>query len=360
MFSVRLVAFPGPGLADFALPSAAAFRMNKRPMNIIHDLFALPPELAAHGAAVAVGNFDGVHIGHRRLLDELLGVARERGLVPMILTFFPHPRHFFGDPADTPQITSQAKKMALLAETGIACAVVLPFTQELAVMAADAFVRDILVGHLHAKAVVIGENASFGKDKRGNYALLHALGMSLAKEGAGRGFTTRAVPRLRTEHQTVSSGLIRSLLQGGRMAEAAELLGRFHSVDGIVVHGQQRGRTLGFPTANIEPDADLAPPDGVYAAWARRGGLYYPAVVSIGTNPTFGDAQVRMEAHLLGFSEDIYGERLGLLFVERLREMVKFPSVDALIARIKADILLAKAILADTALRGAAPEPRRG
>ena len=339
----------------------AAFRMNKGSMNIIHDLSALPPEFAARGAAVAVGNFDGVHIGHRRLLNELLGVAAERDLVPAILTFFPHPRHFFSDPADTPQITSQEKKMALLAETGVAVAVVMPFTGELAAMEADAFVRDILVKRLHAKAVIIGENASFGRDKRGNYALLRALGQTLAEEGAGQGFTTRTVPRLRTDHhQAVSSGLIRSLIQAGQMAEAAQLLGRFHSMDGPVISGSRRGRELGFPTANVQPDPGLAPPDGVYAAWAKRGGLYYPAVVSIGVNPTFGDEGLRIEAHLLGFSEDIYGERISLLFVERLREMVKFSGVDSLIAQINAEIAQAKAILADTALRGTAPEPRRG
>ena len=329
-------------------------------MNIFHDLSSLPPEFALKGAAVAVGNFDGVHIGHRRLLNELLGVACKRDLVPVVLTFFPHPRHFFGDPADTPQITSQAKKMALLAETGVACAIVLPFNQELADMEAETFVRGILAGNLRARAVVIGENASLGKDKRGNYALLRALGRQLAGEGAGQGFSVRAVPRLRAGQQAVSSGLIRELIQTGRMVEAAELLGRFHSVDGQVVHGAQRGRELGFPTANLEPDLDLVPPDGVYAAWLKRGGLYYPAVVSIGSNPTFGDDGLRIEAHIPGFSEDIYGERLSLLFVERLREMIKFPNIQSLIIQVNTDIVQAKAVLADTVLRGTAPEPRRG
>ena len=343
---------------DFALLSATAFRMNKRPMNILHDLSALPPEFAARGVAVAVGNFDGVHIGHRRLLNELLGVADKRNLVPVVLTFFPHPRHFFGHPADTPQITSQAKKMALLAETGVAHALVLSFTQELAAMEADAFVREVLVKRLQARAVVIGENASFGKDKRGDYALLRAVGQNLAGEGGG--FTVTAVPRLRAEQKTVSSGLIRTLLQAGNMVEAAQLLGRFHSVDGMVIHGRQRGRTLGFPTANLQPDPDLVPPDGVYAAWVKLGGLYYPAVVSIGANPTFNDAEVSIEAHILNFSDDIYGQSLSLLFVERLRGMTRFSSADTLIAQIKSDINQAKIILADTAMRGAAPEPRRG
>ena len=329
-------------------------------MNIFHDLYALPPEFALNGTAVAVGNFDGVHIGHRRLLDELLGVARKRGLVPVVLTFFPHPRHFFGNPADTPQITSQAKKMALLAKAGVTRAIVLPFNQELADMEAETFARDILAGRLRARAVVIGENASLGKDKRGNYALLRALGRELAREGAGLGFSVRAVPRLRTEQQAVSSGLIRDLIQAGHMVETAELLGRFHSVDGEVVHGQRRGRELGFPTANLAPDQDMAPPDGVYAAWLKRGGLYYPAVVSIGSNPTFGDEGLRIEAHIMSFSEEIYGERLSLLFVERLREAIKFPDIQSLVSQIRVDITQAKAVLADTVLRGTAPEPRRG
>ena len=329
-------------------------------MNILHDLSTLPPEFAAQGVAVAVGNFDGVHIGHRRLLNELLGVADKRSLVPVVLTFFPHPRHFFGRAIDTPQITSQTKKMALLAETGVAHALVLSFTQELAAMEADAFVRDVLVKRLHAKAVVIGENASFGKDKRGDYALLRAVSQSLAGEGVGLGFTVTAVPRLRAEQKTVSSGLIRALLQAGSMVEASQLLGRFHSVDGVVIHGRQRGRILGFPTANLQAEPDLVPPDGVYAAWAKHGGLYYPAVVSIGANPTFNDADVSIEAHILNFSEDIYGQSLSLLFVERLRDMTRFSSVDNLIAQIKSDINQTKIILADTAMRGAAPEPRRG
>jgi riboflavin kinase/FMN adenylyltransferase len=330
-------------------------------MNITCDLSILPSELAAQGAAVAVGNFDGVHIGHRRLLNELLGVARKRSLMPVVLTFFPHPRHFFDDPANTPQITSQTKKMTLLAEAGVACVVVLPFNQELAGMEADAFVREILVKRLHAKVVVIGENAFFGKNKCGNYALLRALGRSpTGGGGAGTGFTALTVPRLRVEHKTVSSGFIRDLILAGRMAETANLLGRYHSVDGFVVHGQQRGRTLGFPTANICPDADLVPQDGVYAAWVKLGGLYYPAVVSVGINSTFGETDVCIEAHILGFSKDIYKEHLSLLFVERLRDMLKFPDTAALIAQIKIDIDRAKAILADTALRNAAPEPRRG
>ena len=345
---------------DFALRSATPFRMNKGPMNILHDLRTLPPEFAAQGVAVAMGNFDGVHIGHRRLLDELLGVAGKRNLVPVVLTFFPHPRHFFGRPADTPQITSQVKKMSLLAETGVAYVLVLPFTQELAGMEADAFARDVLVKRLQAKAVVIGENATFGRDKRGNYALLRALGGSLAGEGAGQGFSVTAVPRLRSAQKTVSSGFIRDLIQAGNIGEAAQLLGRFHSVDGLVIRGRQRGRTLGFPTANLQPEPDLVPPDGVYAVWVKHGGLYYPAVASIGTNPTFGDAEVSIEAHILNFSEDIYDQSLSLLFVERLREMTRFSSADDLIAQIKSDINQTKTILADTAMRGAAPEPRRG
>ena len=334
--------------------------MFKKIMDILHNLISPPPEFAARGVALAMGNFDGVHVGHRRLLHELLGVARERDLLPVVLTFFPHPRHFFGEPAQTPQITSLTKKMALLAENGISHTIILPFNQELAAMEAENFVRNILVDRLHAKAVVIGENASFGNDRRGNYALLRVLGHTLAEEKAGRGFTVRAVPRVRTNNKTVSSGLIRDLLQAGQMTAAAELLGRFHSIDGPVIHGHHRGRELGFPTANIPPGEDLIPPDGVYAAWVKLGGLYYPGVVSIGTNPTFGDDGIRIETHILNFSQDIYGQELSLLFAERLRETVKFPNVPALLAQINADIAQAKNILADTVLRGAAPEPRRG
>lgn len=329
-------------------------------MDILHDLAALPPQFAGQGIALAMGNFDGVHVGHRRLLHELLGLADARSLLPVVLTFSPHPRHLFFDPAQTPQITSLPKKMALLAETGVKYTVILPFTRELAGMEAESFTRDILSHRLHARALVIGENASFGKDKRGDYALLRAIGHSLAEETPGWGFTTHAVPRVRTENKTISSGLIRDLIQAGRMGESAELLGRFHSVDGPVVHWHQRGRELGFPTANITSQGDLVPPDGVYAAWAKSGGLHYPTVVSIGSNPTFGDDGIRIEAHLLNFSQDIYGQELSLLFVERLRETVKFSGVPALIAQINADITQTKTILADTTLRGVAPEPRRG
>jgi riboflavin kinase/FMN adenylyltransferase len=228
-------------------------------------------------------------------------------------------------------------------------------------MEADVFVREIVVKRLHAKIMVIGENASFGKDKGGNYALLRALGRnSGGGEGAGSGFAALAVPRLYTEHKAVSSGFIRDLILAGRMVEATHLLGRYHSVDGFVVRGQQRGRTLGFPTANLRPDVDLVPQDGVYAAWVKSGSIYYPAVVSIGVNATFNETEVCLEAHLLGFSKDIYGECLSALFVERVRSMVKFPDAAALIAQIKADISRAKTILDDTILRDAAPEPRCG
>ena len=330
--------------------------MNKEPMNILTDLYALPPEFAAQGAAVAIGNFDGVHLGHRRLLDQLLAVARAHDFIAVVLTFSPHPRHFFGDPAKVPQITSQAKKMALLAEAGVTCTVVLPFNEALAAMEADAFVRDILVAQLHAKAVVIGENAVFGTNKGGGYALLRALGQSLALKGAGLGFTARAVPRLRTEHEVVSSGLIREILRAGRVAEAAQLLGRYHSVDGRVVQGRRRGRTLGFPTANLQPEGDLTPPDGVYAAWAKcEDGAVHQAVVSIGVNPTFDEEDLCIEAHLLDFSKDIYGQNLSVLFVERLRDMVKFPDAKALAAQITADIDRAKAMLATAPLGSPLP-----
>ena len=325
-------------------------------MEILHDLVSLPAAFAQDGIAVAVGNFDGVHIGHRRLLAELLGAARERGLPSVVLTFWPHPRHFFEDPALCPQITSEPKKLALLAETGIDYTIVLPFTRTLALMEADVFAREILVDKLHAKAVIIGENASFGKNKRGDYALLRAMGQGLEP---GKRFAVRAIPRLQSNGRTVSSSLIRAMINTGHMVETSQLLGRYHSLDGVVVHGEHRGRELGFPTVNLDPDNDLVPMPAVYAAWVRVQGVHYPAVLSIGSNPTFEDAGIRIEAHILNFAQDIYGERISILLVERLREQFRFPGPLALISQIKLDIQQTKDILEDSILRNAAPEPRR-
>lgn len=325
-------------------------------MEVVHDLASLPDGFADTGTVAAVGNFDGVHIGHRRLLDEMLGTAQERGLPSVVLTFYPHPRHFFEDPELCPQITSLPKKLALLAETGIDYTIVLPFTHSLAAMEADAFVQEILVDKLHAKTILLGETANFGKNKQGDYALLKAMAQRLEP---GQKFTVRAVPRLQSEGRTVSSSLIRAMINTGHMIETSQLLGRFHSLDGLVVHGKRRGRKLGFPTANLEPDADLAPMPAVYAAWVKAQGVHYPAVLSIGANPTFEDSGLRIEAHLLNFDQDIYGERLSIMIVERLREQFRFPGPLALISQIKLDIRRAKEILEDTILRNTAPEPRR-
>jgi riboflavin kinase/FMN adenylyltransferase len=305
-------------------------------MRIIRGLESYPSDAAP--AALALGIFDGVHLGHRAILDAAVRSARGAGLRAVACTFDPHPMDVLQPQRAPAPIASLEERLALIAEQGIDATVVLRFTLELARMEPEAFVKDILHGRLRAQQVVVGYNHTFGRGARGDARLLEELAPRL-------GFAATVVPPLVIDGVPVSSSEIRNVLRAGDVARAARYLGRPYRITGKVVRGAGRGRGLGFPTANVQPERPLLVPAGVYACRARVGDRDEPAVVNIGVRPTFGETVLAVEAYLLDFSGDLYGLAMSLAFVERLRSEQRFPTVDALLAQIAADVEHARRVL---------------
>ena len=289
------------------------------------------------GTAVTIGAYDGVHLGHRALLADLVARARAAGLSPVVVTFDRHPASVVRPESAPPLLTDLDQKLELLAECGIERTLVVPFDRARADESAEDFVRAVLVETLEAKLVIVGEDFHFGHRRRGNVALLRELGQE-------HGFEVVGVRLTGEDLAPVSSTRIRSLVAAGDVVDAAALLGRPHEVRGPVVHGDGRGASeLGFPTANLEVSTDIAlPADGIYAGYYRRpDGTGYLAAISVGRRPTFYDpasASVLVEAYLLHFEGDLYGELGRVSFVRRLRDERQFDSVDALIAQMHDDV----------------------
>jgi len=285
------------------------------------------------GRCVAtVGVFDGVHRGHQRIIGRAVERAAALGVPSVVLTFDPHPSEVVRPGSHPAILTSSRHKAELVAELGADVLCVLPFTVEFSRLTPAEFAHVVLVEHLHAQEVVVGENFRFGHKAAGDVAELAAL-------GARFGFRSEGVPLLQDDGTTISSTYVRSCVDAGDAAAAARALGREHRVDGTVVRGDQRGRTIGYPTANLETAPYAAvPADGVYAGWLVRGKERHPAAVSIGTNPTFAGRERRVEAFVLDFDADLYGEHAGLDFVARLRPTLTFTSVAELTAQMADDV----------------------
>jgi riboflavin kinase / FMN adenylyltransferase len=287
--------------------------------------------------AVAIGNFDGVHLGHQALLEEAKRTAAASGGEVVALTFDPHPARFFAPALAPPMLITLERRAELLHEAGADVVLVEPFTAELAGMSAEAFVEQVLAEEIGAHHVVVGADFSFGKDRHGKVELLRTLG---ARHGIG----LSVVPQVTANGLPCSSTKIREFVLEGRVEGARMLLGRPFEIDGRVVRGMQRGRTFGVPTANLAQDGDIFPRPGVYAGRARRldgDAPWFAAAISIGNNPTFadqGDPQLLIEAYLLDFQGDLYDARLRLAFLAHLREQRRFSVVDDLVAEIQRDI----------------------
>lgn len=286
--------------------------------------------------AVAIGNFDGVHRGHQALIARARELSRSAGGDTVVLTFDPHPARFFAPALAPPMIGPLERRLELLAAEGVDVVVIEPFTADLARMEAEGFVENVLGNALGARAVVVGYDFSFGRGRRGNPAVLSALGRNL-------GIDIAIVPPVMVDGLVCSSTKIREFALEGRVEGARLLLGRPFEVTGCVVRGTGRGRDLGIPTANLRCEGELLPKVGIYAARARRldgTDLARPAAVSVGTNPTFVvDASgVTVEAHLLDYDGDLYGARLRLDFEARLRDEHRFASAQDLVAQIRDDI----------------------
>ena len=298
-------------------------------MWIARGLGSFPPDVTA--TVIALGTFDGVHLAHRAILGIAVARAHELGMPAVACTFEPHPMDVL-QPGRAPlPIATLDDRLAWIGETGVDGAVVLAFTRHLASMEPEAFVKDVLLDALRAREVVVGYNHTFGRGARGNARLLDELGAEL-------GFRTHIVPPYEVDAVPVSSSEIRSALRAGDVERAARFLGRPYTIVGEVVSGAGRGRTLGFPTANVQPALTLLLPGGVYACRAEFADERHDAVVNIGVRPTFGERTLYVEAHLLDFSGDLYGRRVRLAFLRRLRDETRFPSVEALRAQISRDI----------------------
>jgi riboflavin kinase / FMN adenylyltransferase len=292
--------------------------------------------------AVTIGVYDGVHVGHRHVLQRLCETATARGLRSAVVTFDPHPASIVAPERAPLLLTSVERRLELLAELGIDRCVVVGFDESVATEPPASFVERVLVGELHAAVVVVGEDFRFGHDRAGDVALLRAVA------GSG-GFDVEPVALDGVGGEPISSSRIRALLAVGDVAGAEELLGRPHELEGTVVRGDGRGRALGYPTANLAVDADLViPAIGIYAGtWTRPTGASAIAAISVGRRPTFyEDGELLVEAYLCDVDADLYGERSRLEFVERLRGEQKFDSVDDLVAQITRDVDASRALFA--------------
>jgi riboflavin kinase/FMN adenylyltransferase len=288
---------------------------------------------------VTIGVFDGVHRGHQAILRRAVEHARAAGVPAVLLTFDPHPSEVVRPGSAPAMLTTPRHKAELVAALGIDVLCVLPFTVEFSRLLPDEFVHAVLVEHLHASVVVVGENFRFGHRAAGDLATLTELGRRF-------GFRTEGVPLVRDDDITFSSTFVRSCVDAGDVAAAAQVLGRPHRVEGVVVRGDRRGRELGFPTANVEPAPRAAvPADGVYAGWLLRGTDRWCSAVSIGTNPTFAGREQRVEAYAIDAEVDLYGDHVSIDFVARLRDTERYDSVEQLVAQISRDVDAARAAL---------------
>ena len=299
-------------------------------MDVIHFPEDPRPQRWVH-PVLALGNFDGVHRGHRKILERVKRVASERGGTPMVMTFDPHPPRVVRPDKAPPLLMTKAQKLEALADTGVLGTAIVRFTTELSQWDPEMFVRTVLVDWLHVSEVWVGANFLFGRDRAGTFTMRRTL-------GARYGFNAEKIDPVRYKDFVVSSTRVRRLVNEARVDEAGALLGHQYFIDGTIVHGDHRGRTIGFPTANVQTENELLPPHGVYATTATLDGLVYPSVTNVGVRPTVDETgRVSIETHVFGLDRDLYGATMRVGFVQRLRDERKFESLDALKAQIAAD-----------------------
>lgn len=310
-------------------------------MQVIRDLKDLSRIPA--GAVATIGNFDGVHLGHREIFRRIVAEAKERNCSSMVISFIPHPMKVI-DPEKAPRLlNTYSEKERLIAASCIDLLVEIPFDTVIAEMSPADFVRSILVDKLRITHLVVGYDYSFGRGRAGNAELLTAIG----KE---QGFSVEKVGPVLRDAEISSSTLVRKLLSAGDVVAVVGPLGRHFTLEGRVVRGVGRGKGLGFPTANLLTEKEILPRPGVYAVKVRYREHLYDGVMNIGFNPTFGTERISLEVHLLDFSADIYDETLRVYFIQRLRDEKVFDSLDHLIAAIRGDIERAREILLQSKL----------
>src|SRR5215213_512841 len=299
-------------------------------METIHFPEDVRPPWLVH-PVLALGNFDGLHRGHLKIIERVKRGAAEHGGTPMAMTFDPHPPRVVRPDKAPPLLMTKAQRLEALHRAGVSCVAVVRFTRELSQWDPETFVRTVLVEWLRVSEVWVGANFLFGHDRSGNFSLLRTLGQRY-------GFRADKIDPVRYKEFVVSSTRIRRLVAEGRMDEAAALLGHQYLLDGTIVEGRRRGHTIGFPTANLQTANELIPPHGVYATTMTIGGIVHASITNVGLRPTFGDTlETTVETHVLAYTGDLYGTQVRLGFVQRMRDERRFEDVDALRAQIEAD-----------------------
>jgi riboflavin kinase / FMN adenylyltransferase len=293
---------------------------------------------------LALGNFDGLHRGHMKIIERVGRVASERGATAVAMTFDPHPPRVVRPDKAPPLLMTKAQRLEALERAGLDGVAVVRFTPELSRWDPETFVRTVLVEWLHVAEVWVGANFLFGHDRAGNFSSLRGL-------GSRYGFRAEKIDPVRYKDFVVSSTRIRRLISEGRVDEAGALLGHPYTIDGKVVEGSHRGRGLGFPTANLATANELIPPHGVYATTVRLDGVIYPSITNVGVRPTFDEEpRTVIETHLLDVERDLYGRTLRLGFVQRLRDERRFETVDLLKAQVGADVQKARTLFEQMSL----------
>jgi riboflavin kinase/FMN adenylyltransferase len=307
-------------------------------MKIIHGLKAL--DIPAKGSVVTVGVFDGVHVGHKKIISHAVARARALGLKSVAVTFDPHPLKVLYPKVKIPSLISLEHRIRTIRALGIDYVALLAFTRAMSRISPEKFVKDILIGKLGMKEIYVGDNFFFGRGARAGTRMLEKL-------SSETDFKAVALKHVKINGRIVSSSLIRQLIVKGDLKQASRMLGRPVSILGTVVHGAKRGRLLGFPTANINPHHEAIPPSAVYAVTVKLNRKIYKAVLNIGIRPTFHrwshELEPTVEVHLLGFNEDIYGKDIEVIFIKKMRDQFKFKTKEALMAQIHKDVKRARA-----------------
>jgi len=308
---------------------------------------SIPAEERFKNPVLTIGNYDGLHLGHRRIIERVTQRAREIDGTSMLMTFHPHPLHILRREKELPFITPEEQKEGVIAEMGIDILFVVPFTGEFSRITPEAFVETILCGRLAIKGIVIGHDFRFGAKGEGDVSLLERMSRSL-------GFFVEVVDPVTLEGERVASNRIRTLLSDGDVAQSARMLGRPYVIAGTVVRAKGRGAAIGFPTINLQTDYPLIPGHGVYVTEAEVDGRWLRAVTNIGHNPTFETGMERsIETFILDFHGDLYDKKVKVRFLKRIRDEARFASVEELKGRIAEDVEIARAYLRDKAGRTA-------
>lgn len=304
-------------------------------MKIIFD----PKQPLDFETSAGIGNFDGIHLGHKEIIETAKRHSRESSTRSCVITFNPHPQKVLGR-KELSLIFPLGKRFEMLEAAGIDAVICLNFTRELSTVSAENFIKDILIDRLRIRDIVVGPGFSFGHERKGNVDLLRSM-------GEAHGFNTVVAEAARVDDQVVSSSAIRNLVRDGEISEANRFFGYDYYIEGVVVEGERRGRKLGFPTINLDTEWEVLPKPGVYATYVRLPDGFHESITNIGIRPTFEESKLTVETHIFDFNDDLYGKKVGVNFVERLRDEKRFASVGELVAQIEHDVAAVREILCD-------------